>query len=170
MKAFKQTTEQNIKKSQDKQKEAYAKRVQKKYQHVVYGVGDEVLLLNMRKCGRKGGRIEPDFSGPYVIETVCGKLVTLKNQEGSTLKTKYNISHLKPYRRSTDNYRSESSTHLPAKSNKSFSTPHAQYTVSHQPLAEENDQQPHDSTTPRRPSVIAYATKYEEHTEKIQKR
>ncbi len=43
-------------KSQEKQKEAYAKRVQKKYRDLIYNVGDEVLLMNMRKRGRKGGK------------------------------------------------------------------------------------------------------------------
>ncbi|XP_049333179.1 gypsy retrotransposon integrase-like protein 1 [Astyanax mexicanus] len=98
--AVKKTAEDNIRKSQEKQKEAYARKVQKKYQNVEYNDGDEVLLLNMRKRGRKGGRIEPDFSGPYVIQSVRGKLVTLKNPEGAILKNKYNIGHLKPYRRS----------------------------------------------------------------------
>ncbi|KAL1251771.1 hypothetical protein QQF64_019567 [Cirrhinus molitorella] len=87
-------------KPQEKQKEAYAKRVQKKYKHVIYNVGDEVLLMNMRKHGRKGGRIEPDFSGPYIIERLSGKLVTLKKPGGVTLKTKHSIGHIKPYRRS----------------------------------------------------------------------
>lgn len=63
----KKTVEENMAKSQDLQKEAYARRVQKKYRNLVYSVGDEVLLLNMRKRGRKGGRFDPDFSGPYTI-------------------------------------------------------------------------------------------------------
>lgn len=101
MEGIKATTEENIKKSQEKQQAAYVKRVQKKYKNVVYKVGDEVLLANIRKYGRKGGRMEPDFSGPYTIETISGKIVTLKNREGAILRNKYNISHLKPYRRSS---------------------------------------------------------------------
>jgi len=42
--------------------------------------------MNMRKRGRKGGRIEPDFSGPYIIERLSGKLVTLNKPGGITLK------------------------------------------------------------------------------------
>uniref|UniRef100_A0AAR2JNS1 Gypsy retrotransposon integrase-like protein 1 n=1 Tax=Pygocentrus nattereri TaxID=42514 RepID=A0AAR2JNS1_PYGNA len=102
MEEIKKTTEDNIHMSQEKQKAAYARKVQKKYSNIVYNVGDEVLLLNMRKRGRKGGRIEPDFFGPYVIQTISGKLVTLKNTEGTSLKNKYNIDHIKPYRRSSD--------------------------------------------------------------------
>ena len=82
--AVKKSAEENICKSQEKQKEAYVKKVQKKYQHITYKVGDEILLLNMRKRGRKGGRIEPDFFGPCIIQSVCGKLVTLKNLDGAT--------------------------------------------------------------------------------------
>lgn len=100
METAKKITVENISKSQEKQKQAYAKRVQKKYKNTVYGVGDEVLLFNMRKQGRKGGRIEPDFTSPYAIQSICGKLVTLSNSEGVTLKSKYNVNHIKPYRRS----------------------------------------------------------------------
>ncbi|XDV48459.1 hypothetical protein PO909_017866 [Leuciscus waleckii] len=92
----KKQAEENI----AKQKEAYAKKAQKNYKDLIYNVGDEVLLMNTRKCGRKGGRIEPDFSGPYIIERLSGKLVTLNKPGGITLKTKYSIGHIKPYRRS----------------------------------------------------------------------
>lgn len=87
----------NTSKSQQKQKEVYAKRMHKKYKDVVYSVGNQVLLYNARKKGRKGGRLEADFSGPYTIESLLGKLVTLRNQQGDILKTKYNVNHIKPY-------------------------------------------------------------------------
>lgn len=96
----KKNAAENIAKSQEKQKQAYAKRVHKKYQNKVYQVGDEVLLFNMRKRGRKGGRMEPDFFGPYVIRSICGRLVTLSNSEGTILKNKYKVNHIKPCRRS----------------------------------------------------------------------
>uniref|UniRef100_A0AAX7T964 Integrase catalytic domain-containing protein n=1 Tax=Astatotilapia calliptera TaxID=8154 RepID=A0AAX7T964_ASTCA len=89
--AVKETAQENIAKSQDKQKVAYAKRALKKYKNVVYNVGDQILLLNMRKRGRKGGRLEPDFSGPYTIDDFSGKCVRLKNAEGNTLKSLYSI-------------------------------------------------------------------------------
>ena len=90
----------NMSSSQEYQKKAYARKCLKKYKNKVYHIGDEVLLFNMRKRGRKGGRIQPDFSGPYVIKDIAGKLVTLASLDGSILKTKYSISHIKPYRRS----------------------------------------------------------------------
>lgn len=74
--------------------------VSKKYKNTVYHVGDEVLLFNMKKRVRKGGRIEPDFSGPYVIKDLTGRMVTLSSPDGTTLKNKYSISHMKPYRES----------------------------------------------------------------------
>ncbi|XP_025766284.1 uncharacterized protein LOC109194491 isoform X1 [Oreochromis niloticus] len=98
--AVKETAQENIAKSQDKQKVAYAKQVLKKYKNVVYNVGDQILLLNMRKRGRKGGRLEPDFSGPYTIDDISGKCVGPKNAEGNTLKSLYSIDHIKPYRTS----------------------------------------------------------------------
>jgi len=76
-------TADNIANSQESQRQAYAKRVLKKNKNISYNVGDEVLLYNMRKRGRKGGKIEPDFSGPYVIRRVSGKLVTLSNSQGT---------------------------------------------------------------------------------------
>lgn len=81
--------------------EAFAKRVTKKYRYVDFKEGDEVLLLNARKRSRKGGRIEADYTGPYVIQVLLGKTATLKTMQGDCLKTKYNISHLKPYKRSS---------------------------------------------------------------------
>lgn len=95
----KKSVEDNIQKGQEKQVAAYAKRISKKYKEVHYEAGDEILLLNVRRRGRKGGRLQPDFSGPYIIQDICGKRVTLQNSDGKTLNTKYNIDHIKPYRR-----------------------------------------------------------------------
>uniref|UniRef100_A0A8C6KZN4 Integrase catalytic domain-containing protein n=1 Tax=Nothobranchius furzeri TaxID=105023 RepID=A0A8C6KZN4_NOTFU len=98
--AVKETAHENIVKSQDKQKVAYTKQVLKKYKNVVYNVGGQILLLNMRKRGQKGRRLEQDFSGPYTIDEISGKCVRLKYAEGNTLKSLYSIDHIKPYRRS----------------------------------------------------------------------
>ncbi|XP_040210348.1 uncharacterized protein LOC120941138 [Rana temporaria] len=99
MEMVKATTKENISKSQNRQKEAHAKKTQKKYKNLTYTIGQEVMLFNMRKKGRKGGRIEPDFNGPYTIQAISGKLVTLLNTDGVPLKTKHNVDHLKPFRR-----------------------------------------------------------------------
>ncbi len=100
---MKEKASENIVKSQTKQQEAYLKRIQKKYKNITFNVGDKVLLFNARKKGRKGGRLQPDFSGPYTICNVTGKAVVLKNQEGHILKTTYNINHLKPYKEGQEN-------------------------------------------------------------------
>ncbi|XP_048846977.1 uncharacterized protein LOC125717765 [Brienomyrus brachyistius] len=140
---IKTTTAENISKSQEKQKQAYAKRIQKKYQNTDYHVGDEVLLFNMRKQGRKGGRTEPDFTGPYVIQAICGKLVTLSISKGATLKNKYNVNHIKPYRRSQTDVPSQESHKVPeeCKTSKPPSSP--------EPLTER----------PQRPSVIHFSAR-----------
>lgn len=90
--------EENVRRGQEKQVAAHAKKITKKHRNVQYNAGDEVLLFNVRKRGRKGGRLEPDFCGPYTIEDISGKCVTLK-ADGKTLRTKYSVDHIKPYRR-----------------------------------------------------------------------
>lgn len=152
METVKKTAAENISKSQEKQKQAYAKRVQKKYKNTVYQVGDEVLLFNARKRGRKGGRIEPDFSGPYVIQSICGKLVTLSNSEGATLKNKYNVDHIKPYRRSqTDDspVPSEESHKIPEENQSSACSSFT--------MGEDLERTTEDISMPQKPSVIQFA-------------
>lgn len=93
----KNSAEDNVKKGQEKQVATFSKRISKKYKEVCCKAGDEVLLLNMRKCGRKSGRLQPYFSGPYFIQDICGKCVTLQNSDGKTLNTTYNLDHIKPF-------------------------------------------------------------------------
>lgn len=62
------------------------------------------MLVTRFCCSmRKGGRLQPDFSGPYTICNVTGKAVVLKKQEGHILKNTYNIYHLKPYKEGQEN-------------------------------------------------------------------
>lgn len=89
--------EENGQKGQEKQVAAHAKRIKKIYEEVEYKPGDEVLLLNMKKRGRKDERLQPDFSGPYIIQDLCGNHVTLQNSDGETLNTTCNVDHIKPY-------------------------------------------------------------------------
>ncbi|KAM8967036.1 uncharacterized protein RCH25_025715 [Pelodytes ibericus] len=96
----KEKTSENMEKSQEKQKKAHMKKVLKKYKNISYSVGNEVLLYNMRRKGRKGGRMEPDFFGPYTIMEICGKVVKLCTLDGAPLKQKINVDHIKPYIRS----------------------------------------------------------------------
>ena len=57
MESVKKRTVENISKSRDKRKQAYAKRVQKKNQNTQRHVGDEVLNV------RKKVKIEPGMHG-----------------------------------------------------------------------------------------------------------
>lgn len=41
---------------------AFAKRVQKKYRNLEFKESNEVLLLNVQKRCRKGGRIEAEYA------------------------------------------------------------------------------------------------------------
>lgn len=135
--------------------------MQKEYKRstkIQCGVGDEVLLFNMRKQGRKGGRIEPDFTGPYAIESICGKLVTLSNYEGVTLKSKYNVNHIKPYRRSKtdDSPVPRQESHKVPKENMDCT-----FSCSPPSLTNEEDleRMTEDISIPQRPSVLHFATK-----------
>lgn len=87
---------------QRKMKEAFSKRASKKYKNFEFKEGDEVLLYNARKRTRKGARMEPDYSGPYVIRELVGKTAVLMTAKGNILKTKHSVSHLKPYKRRSE--------------------------------------------------------------------
>lgn len=58
-----------------------------------FQIGDEVLKANKRKEGRKGGQLESNWSGPYVIASVSEKGVAT----GAPLKKSVNVSQLKPF-------------------------------------------------------------------------
>lgn len=86
-----------MQKGKEKQVAPHAKRMKKEYIEAQYKPGDEVLLLNMRKRGRNDGRLQPDFSGPFIVQDLCGDHVTLQNSDGKTLNTTYDVDHIKPY-------------------------------------------------------------------------
>lgn len=67
-----------------------------------FKIGDEVLKANKRKEGRKGGRLEANWSGPYVITSISEKgVATLSSKTGAQLKQNTNVSQLKPFIRPT---------------------------------------------------------------------
>ncbi|XP_014834308.1 PREDICTED: uncharacterized protein LOC106911992 isoform X3 [Poecilia mexicana] len=94
--------EENVELAQRKMKKAFANRAQKKFKNFKFTEGEEVLLFNIRKRGRKGARMEADYSGPYFIHKVIGSTVMLKTMAGKVLKTKHSMSHLKPYNRGNE--------------------------------------------------------------------
>uniref|UniRef100_A0A3P9L290 Integrase catalytic domain-containing protein n=1 Tax=Oryzias latipes TaxID=8090 RepID=A0A3P9L290_ORYLA len=89
---------QNIKNAQQKQKMEYETRKKRNVKSLVFKVGDEVLKANKRMEGRKGGHLEPNWSGPYVIASNSEKgVATLSSKAGVELKQNVNVSQLKPF-------------------------------------------------------------------------
>lgn len=60
---------------------------------VVMQVGDRVLRQNKRSQQRKGGKLDPDFLGPYTVTKVDGKSVDIVDDHGK-LFPRVNIDHL----------------------------------------------------------------------------
>nr|XP_049591118.1 uncharacterized protein LOC125978107 [Syngnathus scovelli] len=58
-------------------------------------IGDLVLRQNIRSQQRKGGKLNPNFLGPYKIVAIEGKTADLQDENGA-LVPKINIDHLKP--------------------------------------------------------------------------
>ena len=87
---------QNIKKAQEKQQKDYNKR--HSTLPSTLPVGSKVLLQNLKRQDRKGGKFTYKWIGPYTIESISKTgLCALTNQKGVTLKKKYNVSLLKPF-------------------------------------------------------------------------
>ena len=87
---------ENIKKAQEKQRKDYDKRHGKP--ETTVPIGSKVLLQNLKRQDRKVGRFSYKWIGPYTLESISTKgLCELKNSKGVTLKTKYNVSLIKPF-------------------------------------------------------------------------
>ncbi|KAK7165412.1 hypothetical protein R3I94_003696 [Phoxinus phoxinus] len=84
----------HIEKAQGKQKSRKRKNVKSFHIHE----GEEVLKANKRKEGRKGGRLEGNWTGPFLVKDITGKgVATLADKSGNILRQKTNVSQLKPY-------------------------------------------------------------------------
>ena len=84
----------NIENAQAKQKLYY----DRKHAKAEFKLGSPVLLRNMRKLSRKGGKMDDEWIGPFTIAEVCDKgLYLLKNEHGKVLKKLYNSIQLKTY-------------------------------------------------------------------------
>ena len=59
--------------AQKRQKKAFEQAKGKKIKSFLFKDGDEVMKANMRKQGRKGGKLEGNWSGPYVISSLSSK-------------------------------------------------------------------------------------------------
>eukprot|EP00731_Ephydatia_muelleri_P025267 Em0017g350a len=84
----------NIENAQAKQKLYY----DRKHAKAEFKLGSPVLLRNMRKLSRKGGKMDNEWTGPFTIAEVCDKaLYLLKIENGKVLKNLYNSIQLKTY-------------------------------------------------------------------------
>jgi len=93
--AVSKSVSENIVRAQDRQKRDYQKRHLKK---TPFAQGDDVLLWNLRRADRKGGKMQSPWLGPYKIGRVCGKgTYELVNEEGATLQKKANGANLKMF-------------------------------------------------------------------------
>lgn len=93
---FSQISE-NIQLAQDRQKKAFDSR-KKNVKTFHFKVGDEVLKANNRKEGRKSGKLESNWSGPFYISSISEKgVATLTTMKGLQLKQSVNVSQLKPF-------------------------------------------------------------------------
>ena len=87
---------QNIKNAQKKQQKNYNKR--HNTPPSTLPIGSKVLLQNLKRQDRKGGKFTFNWIGPYIIQSISKTgLCALSYQKGVTLKKKYNISLLKPF-------------------------------------------------------------------------
>ncbi|KAJ1159255.1 hypothetical protein NDU88_011923 [Pleurodeles waltl] len=94
-------TKINIDIAQEKQKENNEKRVSKRYKPCTFAEGQLVLLKNSRRSTRKGGVLEPKFTGPYIITEINEKKVKLANASNVPLARTFNSDMLRPYKSST---------------------------------------------------------------------
>ena len=81
---------------------SFEKRKGKNVKSFLINVGDEVLRANKRKEGRKGGKLECNWFGPYVVSSITNKgVATLLSSTGAQLRQGVNVSQLKPFIRPT---------------------------------------------------------------------
>ncbi|XP_053149369.1 uncharacterized protein LOC128343955 [Hemicordylus capensis] len=97
-KAAVEAAQRNIQKAQERQQKQYRERKTSKYSVMNVCVGGKVLLLNYQKRTQKGANLEPDYQGPYIVDRLEGRKVTLRTIQGKPMKTKYHISLVKPYK------------------------------------------------------------------------
>lgn len=90
---------ENIDKAQNKQCREHQKKIAKGAKVFAFKVGESVMKLNARKQGQKGDPLAKEWQGPYTLMAIEGKgQCTLKAENGHDLKTKVNISQLKPFK------------------------------------------------------------------------
>ena len=86
---------ENIKKSQENQKEKYDKKIKKETE---LNIGDKVLLKDAAKEKQWSEKLAPKWKGPYYIHDIIGKgAYKLRTLNGKVLEASHNIKHIKEY-------------------------------------------------------------------------
>ena len=85
---------ENIKAAQEKQREDYNR---KRANPAVYRVGSKVLVKDILRRKRKGGKMDHRWLGPYLILKNLGKGTYLLQNEGNKTESKVNGAHIKPF-------------------------------------------------------------------------
>jgi hypothetical protein len=102
-----QTASDNIAQAQAKQRREYQSRHRSKKS---FKVGDKVVLWNLRRSDRKGGRMADPWLGPYTISAISAQgSYELTNKDGKVLQKKQHGVNLKLFfiRPSTNNTEEE---------------------------------------------------------------
>jgi len=87
---------ENIRKAQKKQQRDYNKRHNQPESTVP--IGSKVLLQDLKRQDRKGGKFKYKWVGPYTLTSISRRgLCALTNAKDVTLKNKYNVSLIKPF-------------------------------------------------------------------------
>lgn len=72
----------NIEKAQNKQKAEYYARKNKGYKSFNFQIGDTVYKKNMKNKARIGGKLDPDWTGPYkIVEITPDKRLRILNMK-----------------------------------------------------------------------------------------
>ena len=87
---------ENIEKAQKKQQRDYNRRHSQPESTIP--IGSQVLLQDLKRQDRKGGKFKFKWVGPYILTSISKRgLCELTNAKGITLKKKYNVSLVKPF-------------------------------------------------------------------------
>ena len=76
-----------------KQQEKIRRRMKHGAAKPALKIGDKVWRQNVRSQQRKGGKLEPNFLGPFTVVALQGKSADLL-AEGGTVINKVNVDHL----------------------------------------------------------------------------
>ncbi|XP_013421003.1 uncharacterized protein LOC106181222 [Lingula anatina] len=91
--------DENVEKAKTRQREMYAKRKAKVVKTFQLKVGDAVLKRQMKNVGRKGGKLESFWIGPYkIIDIDQNNTVQLQSEKtGEVLEKRVAYDQMKPH-------------------------------------------------------------------------